>query len=36
LAPARRNIPGGTGPDMVKKAIEEAKRELGNDTELRD
>ncbi|MBW1870135.1 MAG: argininosuccinate lyase, partial [Deltaproteobacteria bacterium] len=29
--PARRNIPGGTGPDMVKKAIEEAKRELGID-----
>ena len=29
LAPARRNIPGGTGPDMVKKAIEEAKREVG-------
>ncbi len=28
LSPARRNIPGGTGPDMVRKEIDEAKREL--------
>ncbi|MFH1955136.1 MAG: argininosuccinate lyase [Pseudomonadota bacterium] len=31
LSPSRRNIPGGTGPDMVKREIEEAKRELGID-----
>ena len=35
LAPARRNIPGGTGPDMVKKAIEEAKRELRIDAPVK-
>ncbi len=29
LSPARRNSPGGTGPDMVGKEIDEAKRELG-------
>ena len=31
LSPARRNIPGGTGPDMVKNEIDKAKQELGMD-----
>jgi argininosuccinate lyase len=29
LSPARRNSPGGTGPDAVATAVGEAKRELG-------
>ena len=29
LSPARRNSPGGTGPDAVATAVAEAKRELG-------
>ncbi|HDZ89828.1 MAG TPA: argininosuccinate lyase [Deltaproteobacteria bacterium] len=29
LAPSRRNIPGATGPEAVKRAIEAAKKELG-------
>jgi len=33
LSPARRNTPGGTGPDMVGKEIDEAKRDLGMDNE---
>ncbi|MBW1780422.1 MAG: argininosuccinate lyase [Deltaproteobacteria bacterium] len=31
LSPARRNIPGGTGPETVKNEIDAAKRELGMD-----
>jgi len=31
LSPARRNGLGGTGPDRVKQAIEEAREELGMD-----
>jgi len=33
LSVSRRNTPGGTGPDMVRKEIDEAKRELGMDVE---
>jgi len=32
-SPARRNSPGGTGPDMVRREIDEAKKALGMDDE---